>query len=198
MKVIYQATSETTGKSYVGKDSNWPHRQIAHKHAAFTKRSNLIFHRALRKYGWDDFRWTVLTEVGDQDDLDTLEEEMIRDLGTHYFFGDGYNMTFGGEGTLGWIPSQQTRDKISEANAGKPAWNKGKPSPWTVEKNKASRGKPKPSLEKMYIVTDPEGNEFVIKGLIGFCERHNLTSSNMSSVARGKLPHHKKWQCRYA
>ena len=30
---------------------------------------------------------------------------------------NGYNMTYGGEGTLGWIPSEETKRKIGLANS---------------------------------------------------------------------------------
>jgi len=31
--------------------------------------------------------------------------------------------------------TQETKDKISKAKKGKPAWNKGKPAPWTTKRN---------------------------------------------------------------
>ena len=38
--------------------------------------------------------------------------------------------------TRGNIKSPETIKKISEARKGKPAWNKGKPAPWTSKRNK--------------------------------------------------------------
>lgn len=48
--------------------------------------------------------------------------------------GDIYNITAGGEGSNGVSMSEETKQKISKANKGKSAWNKGKPGRmWTEE-----------------------------------------------------------------
>tara|TARA_R110000868_G_scaffold124490_10_gene329150 strand:+ start:9626 stop:10237 length:612 start_codon:yes stop_codon:yes gene_type:complete len=195
MITIYKATNKISGKSYVGIDSNWPHRKHAHRHAV-KRGSNLVFHNAIRTYGWENFDWEVVEQSEDYTEMSTLREEFyIRKFNTHYIDGDGYNMTFGGEGTLGWSPSAETRQRISEANIGKDAWNKGKPSPWCSERNRNSRGTKRPKQEKEYLITDPTGKVYHIKGLMKFCKEHNLHTGNMSSVARGKLGHYKKWLC---
>jgi hypothetical protein len=48
---------------------------------------------------------------------------------------------------------------------------------------------------KNYSVTDPENNEYIVFGLSRFCEEHNLNSSAMYQVAKGKTNHHKGWKC---
>jgi hypothetical protein len=60
-RVIYRATNKTNNKVYIGFDSKWPRRKIAHKTKTKTG-SNLYFHNAIRKYGWDNFDWEVLKE----------------------------------------------------------------------------------------------------------------------------------------
>lgn len=49
-----------------------------------------------------------------------------------------------------------------------------------------------------WIVTDPTGKEFHVKGLALFCREHGLNNSHMAAVAKGKLKHHKQWKCRKA
>ena len=51
--------------------------------------------------------------------------------------------------------------------------------------------------KKSYIVTNPAGEEFLIFGLKDFCSKNGLTDASLSSVASGKLKHHKGWKCRY-
>lgn len=104
MYVIYKATSQTTGKSYVGYTSNLKKRMYRHRWYAETDRSNTHFHRAIRKYGWDDFSWQVLEEVA-------CEELAKERESYHITLGESYNMTEGGEGTSGFS---------------KTPWNKGK------------------------------------------------------------------------
>ena len=195
MFTIYKATNKVTGKCYIGFDCNWPYRKTAHKHAV-KRGSTLVFHNAIRKYGWENFKWDAVEQSEDGNFLLSEREEFyIRKFNSHYIYGAGYNMTFGGEATLGWVPSEETRKKISESNLGKIAWNKGKPSPWTTERNRSEAGYPRPNLEKTYKFIDPNGVEYVAKGLKRFCSENGLNAGNMSSVAGGKLPHHKKWKC---
>lgn len=155
-----------------------------------------MFHRAIRKYGWDSFTWEVLEQSEDgQLLLSEREEFYIRKFNSHCVHGNGYNMTFGGEATLGWVPSEETRKKISEANKGKIGWNKGKSSPWTSKRNRENAGKPRPFLEKTYRVVSPTNEVFIVRGMKKFCREHNLSRGNMSSVSKGKLPHTKGWTC---
>jgi hypothetical protein len=50
-------------------------------------------------------------------------------------------------------------------------------------------------LEKTYLITNPAGESFQIKGLNGFCRENKLTSGLMRAVATGKQTHHKGWKC---
>ena len=195
MKVIYKATNIKNGKCYIGVDSNWPHRKSAHK-CAVKRGSDLLFHKAIRKYGWDSFKWELLEESDNIDYL--LNERETHHIAKHnsYYLNNGYNMTFGGEATLGWKPSDETKIKISESNKGRKAWNKGVPSPWTSIRNTESKGSISLNRRKLYEFTDPNGIIYIEKGLKQFCSKHNLSPGNMSSVAKGRLKHYKNWNCR--
>lgn len=196
MKVIYKATNVVTGKSYIGIDSNWPHRKAAHKHAAIKRGSDLIFHKAIRKYGWEKFEWSILEDLSHvlHEDICNRERHYIQEFDS--YGENGYNMTFGGEGSLGWTPSEDTRMKISQANFGKVAWNKGCSSPWTSQRNRENKGIPNPNKRKLYEIVDPNGKVYHVHGLVSFCKEHNLHPGNMSSVAKGKLNHYKQWKCK--
>ena len=58
------------------------------------------------------------------------------------------------------------------------------------------RKKRSDTLSKMWELTDPSGNIFVIKNLQEFCVQNNLMSSNMKKVANGIRNHHKNWKCK--
>lgn len=46
-----------------------------------------------------------------------------------------------------------------------------------------------------YMVTSPNGESFIIKGLKTFCRNNGLCSASMFAVCGGKISHHKGWKC---
>jgi group I intron endonuclease len=103
------------------------------------------FYRAIRKHGFDSFEWNILYQSTDKDHtLKEMEQHFITEYNT---FGDGYNLTLGGEGTPGWKANEKTRKKMSATKRGRPG---RKPSEETRHKMSLSRkGRPgrKPSEE---------------------------------------------------
>jgi hypothetical protein len=99
---VYRALNTRNGKAYVGFDSNWPERKRYHLWAAkknYERHKNVAFYDAIRKYGEDVFVWEVLYQSSDRDHtLSVMEPHFIAE---NRAFGDGYNMTVGGEGTFG-------------------------------------------------------------------------------------------------
>lgn len=113
--VVYCATAPS-GKQYVGcsvrgLDSRKHEHQSRHRHR------NLPFYKALCKYGFDSFSWEILWQGGDPDEMYAKEREFIASMNTKV--PRGYNLADGGGGPLGWIPSEETKQKIREANLGK-------------------------------------------------------------------------------
>lgn len=141
---IYKCTNILTGKSYVGYDSNWPSRKTKHLYDFQNENSknyNCYFYRALRKYGKENFVWEVLYQSWDKNHcLNQMEPFFIKENNS---YNNGYNMTKGGEGTLGkqsWLGkkhSEETKSKISLSLKGRSfseehkqnmsSWQKGKP-----------------------------------------------------------------------
>ena len=159
MGCVYLVRNKVNGKGYIGKTLNgMEKRRKGHEHAA-EKGSKLPFHRALRKYGFENFEWIIL--FGDLEEEEIDEFEMICIKKTKTKAPNGYNLTDGGDGgntfegrkhteeakrkiKEGRTPeiiervasfhqgrkrSKETRGKISKAAKGRPAWNKGKPDP---------------------------------------------------------------------
>lgn len=83
---------------------------------------------------------------------------------------------------LGKKASPETRAKLSAARKGK----------------KLSKGIVHLSRRKDYVVTNPAGAEFLVNGLVNFCEANGLNASAMIDTATGKRLLHKGWKCRYA
>jgi len=117
---IYKATCKKTGKIYIGYDSKWPKRRYEHKQSM--KDGDQVFYRALRKYGWFSFIWEVLYQSKDAEHtLKEMEPFFIRENLSyiHYTNSNGYNMTEGGEGTIGHKHSTKTKTLISKILTGK-------------------------------------------------------------------------------
>lgn len=95
MGCVYMATCLSNGKKYVGKTKGSLKKRIS-QHLTYSKRKGSLFHKALNKYGKDDFQWEVLFEHEDNNVICEKEKWFISELGT--MLPEGYNMTTGGEG----------------------------------------------------------------------------------------------------
>jgi group I intron endonuclease len=121
--VIYRAINKINGKSYVGKtEKDLETRQQWH-YASVRQKSQFAFHRALAKYGAESFDWEVLDLYST--DISELNKKEQYYIALYESFGpNGYNMTAGGEGQSGWVPSEETRKVWSAQRKGKTPWNK--------------------------------------------------------------------------
>ena len=104
--LVYRVTNTVNGKVYIGKWSHptVDHRWRLHKSAAKSG-SPYYFHRAIRKYGADTFKVEVIDWAKTAEELSQMEMSYI----ALYQSNDpkrGYNMTLGGDGHNGWVPSE--------------------------------------------------------------------------------------------
>jgi len=116
------ATNKINGKNYIGFDSNWPNRKYSHKNRCTDpKYKKVKFYNAIRKYGWDNFEWkTIYQSLDSYHCKDVMENYFITEYKTYIGFHDcnGYNMTLGGDGSIGVSVSKITRQKLSMSNMG--------------------------------------------------------------------------------
>ncbi len=119
MSCVYLARNKVNGKGYVGKTTaTMKIRKINHETMARRGSDECKhFHRALRKYGFDVFVWEVIHENENEDELNSIEREMIRLWKTRS--PHGYNLTDGGDGTTGHVRSQEWRDRQRASKTGK-------------------------------------------------------------------------------
>lgn len=112
---IYKATNRVNNKSYIGFDSKWPRRKTGHKDSYL--KEDTVFYRALRKYGWDNFDWEIIYQSKDLvHTKNEMENHFIYEHNTFIHFGNsqGYNMTLGGDGTLGSKQTIETKEKTKK------------------------------------------------------------------------------------
>jgi group I intron endonuclease len=118
--LIYRHINKINNKSYIGLTKQSASRRW--QNGLGYSKSQPLFYRAIKKYGWENFTHEILEE-----NLATLQEAAEREsfwiAHYHTWCRDpncmGYNLTTGGEGTPGHIVSEETKRKISEANCGK-------------------------------------------------------------------------------
>nr|DAH39497.1 MAG TPA: intron associated endonuclease [Caudoviricetes sp.] len=113
--VIYKATNLINGKVYIGQTTNSLEQRI--KQHFFKKDDGAYFHNALKKYGHDGFKWEIIDQADNEDEL--IEKEIYW-IACYESFTDknkGYNSTSGGE--TGKSVSEEVRLKISMKNKGK-------------------------------------------------------------------------------
>lgn len=189
--IVYKITNRINGMSYVGKTIfDLAHRRSRHINNALNNRDNIYFHNAIKKYGADNFDWDVVDECGDIDELNRLE---IYYIGFFDSFNNGYNMTKGGDGSVGYELTESHKQKISEACKGikrKPFSEKGKQNMSKARKGNKNAGKP-------IILTHPDGIEEKFGCIIDADKKYNLNATALSKVARGKRNHTKGFRCRY-
>lgn len=98
---IYKATNKINGKSYIGQTTNFAKRKRDHINVRDGRRDpNSIFHRAIDKYGKENFTWEILAIIPGKSLANAYECEMIRKYNSYKPFG--YNMTKGGDGGSMW------------------------------------------------------------------------------------------------
>lgn len=93
---IYKIENLINGKLYIGQSVQIEKRFEQHKKVAFSRKDpnyNNLIYKAIRKYGLDNFKFEIIEEVSEDQDLDEREIYWI----SHYnSYKEGYNMTPGG------------------------------------------------------------------------------------------------------
>jgi len=114
---IYHAVNVKTSKGYCGQHKNVLTIEFRwNRHCDDARKgSKLYFHRSLRKNGYEcGFTWEVVW-VGPISKLNEMEVYYIKKLRTHVSLG-GYNLTWGGGGSVGLRHKASACKKLSAAS----------------------------------------------------------------------------------
>lgn len=165
---------------YVGITNNLQQRLSKHKSDA-KHNSPCVIHKAIRKYGFNNFTVTLLQTSSSNEELCELEKDWIAKLNTHVSVG-GYNETFGGEAPmLGRFHTEETKNKIRKKLQGKTSPNKGKK--WTNE----TRQKLQNRCKKSVIQSSIDGMQVAVYNSIKDASlATKIADSNISGVCRDK------------
>lgn len=112
MGTIYISTNLVNQKQYVGRTVNFKGRKNTHFKLSGDETPETYFHKALKKYGKDNFKWICVEYPIEE--LNEMEMFWIKTLNTKA--PNGYNLTDGGEGIFN--PCEETRLKMSKTRTG--------------------------------------------------------------------------------
>lgn len=173
--IIYKATNKINGKIYIGQTISPLKLRISrHVSDALVGKSTSYFHKAIKKYSKDNFEWLVLVRCFSPEELNLTEIEMINRYNSMIV---GYNLSNGGQGSMGCRPSLKTKYKQSFAKIG--------------SKNPAA---------KKYLIITPDGEEIIVHGIKEFCRNYvkeKLHYKLLIRVAQGKYKQYKGYKCKY-
>lgn len=114
---IYKCINIINGKIYIGFTNKQFNTRITEHHSSSKAGSDHLLHKAIRKYGKENFEWEVIYESLDREHtLNNMEKYFIEEYSSYFETGLGYNMTYGGQGgMLGKKHSEETKQKMKEA-----------------------------------------------------------------------------------
>jgi group I intron endonuclease len=147
---IYVITNKINNKKYVGQTIN-PNSRFNQHIISSKKDTNIFLYNAINKYGNENFSFDLVEIDIPIEDVNEREKDWISKLKTKKPYG--YNLTDGGEGTLGYKHTNETKEKLSKMKKGVPNHpqteetkrkiskaNKGrKMSPESIEKAKKAK-----------------------------------------------------------
>ena len=119
---IYLFRNKINEKCYVGQALKIRKRFLQHM-SKYRGNSSYPLYQALHKYGLENFEFEILEtfeRLNSEELKDILNKREIYWIEYYESYKTGYNQTLGGEATYGWIPSEETRKKLSESLKGHP------------------------------------------------------------------------------
>lgn len=149
MMCIYLRTNKINGKQYVGQAVDFEKREYDWEKRKRPYAGTYI-NNARNKYGIKNWTVEILKECNTQDELNEWEIYYIKALNTKA--PNGYNLTDGGGGKIGYVTSQETRERLSKSHMG---LGLGEKRPEQAEKMKGEKNPffhkrhSKESIEKM-------------------------------------------------
>ena len=123
---VYLHTNIINGKKYVGITCQEPNKRWKNRTGYNPRgKGKSKFYNAILKYGWNNFEHEIVASNLTREEANNFEHILIISLKTNNS-EYGYNITDGGDGWTRIKHTEKTKQKISESNKGKIAWNKGK------------------------------------------------------------------------
>lgn len=183
--VVYMATNAVDGATYIGiTGAYFSRRKAAHRRCALKDNSTTHFHRAIRKYGWENFSFEILSYWDSHDHAKAEEVRLIAALAPRY------NMTKGGDGALGYKHTPEVVEEIRRRNTGRPGFWKGKKLPPHIGRLSAERNRNRadskrvlamgPKSQRKRVICVDDGRVF--ESVTAAAEYYGLNNTQVSAV----------------
>lgn len=122
--IVYLVTNKINGKRYIGATCQLLcQRRGSHFHAALKRNSQTYFHRSIRKYGRENFVFEFVAKFASLKEALAHEVNLIKEVNPEY------NLTNGGDGSVGWKAPRELVERLAQARRGKPGPWSGKGQP---------------------------------------------------------------------
>ena len=213
---IYVISNRESYKGYVGQATDLERRIASHKYLLSVGRhSNPHLQAAYNKYGWQAFEVLVIERDLEVDELDSREMFWI----WHTKANDpelGYNIVENPSRSpmLGRAHTEAAKKAMSEAHKlllSESPKERVRLLRLAKLQNLDAERQTKMALlrskrpagfclrnKKKYIVTAPDGTEYVANSLSKFCRERGLPTANLRNLALGKTSSSRVgWKCRY-
>lgn len=196
---VYKHTNIINGKVYIGITRQTVQNRWRVGGKGYIGQN---FYKAIKKYGWDNFKHEIVKQDLSCDEAEQLEKSLI----IQYKANEreyGYNIDIGG-GAIREI-SIETRAKMSKARLGKTPWNKGLPCPAEIRQrvSEANKGKKytlgyhhteearrkmreKSANARAIYSIDKAGNKTVYNSMVEAAQSTGIDKTVISHICRGK------------
>ncbi len=180
----YKITNPINGKFYIGSAADIRIRWQAHRYDVLVRGLvNTYFSTVLNKYGPENFIWEVIEEI----DLRNIRDKNHKRLFLKYLEQHYLDTLTPWKPEIGYNHNPKAYSCLGRKQTGRAA--AGVPRPYrqgvsTVMGGMNVKGS-KNSKSKLCLFTNPNGENFEVRGLNYFCELNNLNRGAMAAVARG-------------
>lgn len=113
--IIYKALNIINGKAYIGKTIYTLEKRKNSHLVCARNGDNQVFYHAIRKYGENNFTWSIIDYGSSHEELVEKEIHWISFYRSyiHSKESNGYNMTTGGEGCIGYKHTDESKKEMS-------------------------------------------------------------------------------------
>ena len=185
---IYMWKNKVNEKLYVGQAKDFRKRTREHKYASFNENRkysyNVPLHKAIRKYGLENFEICILEfDLNDFDEMNQKEIFYIEKFDTLANNGKGYNVASGGGNTnpLAGKTGEEMKEiskKMSEALKGRQFSEKHKQN-----LSEAKKGEKAHQIKKVICITNGEIFDYIKQAE----EKCGVDDGSISACCKGKL-----------